>query len=290
MHGVRQKSKSITDLVDNYLTALERKDLSATYLYTIKGRLERFVASYGDWLACDMSRDVLEEWLEDLKLSAVSVNHFRAALIQLFNRALEMGIVEKNPVAGISKKKVPSREIGILNPRQVAALLENAPAEILAGLAIAFFAGVRRAELCRMDWSEIDFEQGLIEIKASKSKTAARRLIKIHECLREWLLRIRQHEGNIMPSEMIWRTRLAEAMNASGLKEWPHNAPRHSYASYHLAKFQDAAALALEMGHGSTKTLFEHYRALVTPAAAESYWSIMPADFGTITLHDKKPS
>jgi integrase len=79
-----------------------------------------------------------------------------------------------------------------------------------------------------------------------------------------------------MPSEMIWRTRLASALKASGIEEWPHNAPRHSFASYHLAAFKDSAALALEMGHGSTKMIFEHYRALVTPKKGKAFWSIVP--------------
>jgi integrase len=281
--GVRHKSKTIIELVDSYLLTLERKGVSAEHYYSIKLRLNRFEKEYGDWLACDVSREVVSEWLHGLKFAPLTVNHYRTSLTQLFNHALAESFVEKNPVAGIAKKKVLAGEVGILKPRQVASLLEEAPTEILAGLAIGFFAGVRRAELCRMDWDEIDFDQGLIEVKASKSKTAARRLIPMRESLRAWLLPLRKHTGKIMPSEMIWRTRLADAMTAAKLTEWPHNAPRHSFASYHLAQFQDAAALALEMGHGSTKMIFEHYRALVTPAAAESYWSIKPAYPQTIT-------
>ena len=39
---------------------------------------------------------------------------------------------------------------------------------------------------------------------------------------------------------------------------------RHSYASYHLAHFGDAAQLALEMGHTSPHMIFKHCRELVT--------------------------
>jgi integrase len=60
--------------------------------------------------------------------------------------------------------------------------------------------------------------------------------------------------------------------------KWPTNALRHSFASYHLAKFQDAPALALQMGHTTTAMLFAHYRELVTPEAAEAYWKIRPAN------------
>lgn len=49
------------------------------------------------------------------------------------------------------------------------------------------------------------------------------------------------------------------------------------YASYHLARFEDAAGLALQLGHTSTKLIFESYRELVRPEEAELYWSIVPA-------------
>jgi integrase len=62
----------------------------------------------------------------------------------------------------------------------------------------------------------------------------------------------------------------------AGLLPWPPNALRHSFASYHLAHFQDAAKLALELGHTNQHLLFRHYRELVKPASAAKYWSIVP--------------
>ena len=174
-------------------------------------------------------------------------------------------------------RKVKPSEIGILTPVEVAGLLTHADNAVLPGLALGFFAGIRRAELGRLDWSEIDFDELHIEIKAAKAKTTSRRIIKLRDNLRQWLTPLRQHEGPVMPSEAIWRAGVAEAMKAARIAEWPHNAARHSFASYHLAAFQDAAALALEMGHSNTKMIFEHYRALVSPKAATAYWSIAPA-------------
>ena len=45
------------------------------------------------------------------------------------------------------------------------------------------------------------------------------------------------------------------------LADWPDNGLRHSFASLSLAHFQDAAALALEMGRVDRAMLFAHYRA-----------------------------
>jgi integrase len=60
------------------------------------------------------------------------------------------------------------------------------------------------------------------------------------------------------------------------LTAWPNNGLRHWFASYHLAKHQDAATLMLQMGHTTTREIFEAYRELVCPEEAEKYWNIRP--------------
>lgn len=79
-----------------------------------------------------------------------------------------------------------------------------------------------------------------------------------------------------MPTEMVYRRRLNDASKAAGITDWPNNALRHSFASYHLAAFQDGSALALEIGHSTTGMIFQYYRALVTTAEALTYWNISP--------------
>jgi integrase len=166
---------------------------------------------------------------------------------------------------------------GILTVQQTARLLEAASPELLPYIAIGAFGGLRRAELERLDWSEIDFESGLIEVTAKKSKTARRRFVRIQPNLREWLLPVRKHKGNVTPGEATFEKLFDEARTAAGIDEWPDNALRHSFASYHLAHFKDAAALALEMGHVNSGMIFNHYRELVRPKEAERYWNIRPA-------------
>ena len=52
---------------------------------------------------------------------------------------------------------------------------------------------------------------------------------------------------------------------------------RHGFASYHLAHFNDAAALALELGHTDAGLVFQHYRQIVKPKDAEKYWDLSPS-------------
>ncbi len=144
--------------------------------------------------------------------------------------------------------------------------------------AIGAFAGLRRAEIERLAWNEIDFEAGVIEVKASKSKTASRRLVTIQPNLCEWLAPYRTHTGPACPVNL--QQKINADRERAGLRtEWPHNGLRHSFGSYHLARFNDPAKLALEMGN-SPAMIFRHYRELVKPKDADRYWKVAPAAAG----------
>jgi integrase len=61
-------------------------------------------------------------------------------------------------------------------------------------LAIGAFAGIRTAEVCRLDWSEVNLEKGLIEIKKVKAKMRSRRLVPIAPNLALFLNAVKEEE------------------------------------------------------------------------------------------------
>jgi integrase len=273
---------TISELIDHYITSLERRKLSKSHRYSTELRLRRFEDDHGEWMACDISAEVAGDWLHDLDLAALTINHYRTALVQMFNHGKKINAIEFNPIEAVDKVEEDSKEVGILSPKEAAGLLSHCADEILPAIAIGLFAGLRRSEISRLSWSHIDFKQKHIEVKASNTKSAARRLVPMRDNLRQWLAQYRQHRGPVMPTEMIYRSRLDEARKAAKIEDWPHNALRHSFASYNLAAFENAPALAGEMGHGSTKMIFEHYRALVTPAKGKAFWGIVPVSGGKV--------
>ena len=69
--------------------------------------------------------------------------------------------------------------------------------------------------------------------------------------------------------------------------DWPSNVLRHSFASYHLAHFKNAAATAAELGHTSPVMLYKHYRELVRPDVASQWWQVTPpADYGNVVAFE----
>ena len=180
-----------------------------------------------------------------------------------------------NPVQRTAKAKAIETPIGILSVDETARLLENAPANVVPYVAIGAFAGLRRAELERLDWNEVDLESNLIEVTAKNAKSARRRFVRIQPNLAKWLEPYRRSSGSVTPPD--YRELLDSARKAARIEEWPRNALRHGFASYHLARFNDAAALALELGHTQRTPRVQHYRQLVKPKQAEGYWKIAPA-------------
>ena len=102
------------------------------------------------------------------------------------------------------------------------------------------------------------------------------------ENLKEWLLPYIDRSGKLWPlSHMEFYRDLETARANAGIGKWPSNALRHSYASYHLAFHQNAAALALQMDHTSQAMIFSNFRELVPKQDAERYWRIRPAQAAT---------
>src|SRR4029077_15105917 len=234
-----------------------------------------FVQSFAEEMIAGISAFRIDEWLRGLGVGPVTRNTYRLRLSVLFSFAKRRGYVTENPVADVERAKERETEIAILSVGELARLLECASPEMLPFWAIGAFAGLRRAEIERLTWSEIDFDASVIEVKASKSKTASRRLVTIQPNLREWLAPYRKCVGRVCPVNV--QRKINDDRERAGLRTgWPQNALRHSFGSYHLARFNDAAKLALEMGN-SPATIFRHYRQLVKPKDAERYWKIVPA-------------
>jgi hypothetical protein len=79
--------------------------------------------------------------------------------------------------------------------------------------------------------------------------------------------------GPVVPDRHRKRHERLQAL--AKLTPWPRNVLRHSFGSYHLAFHKNEAVTAAEMGN-SPAVIFQHYRALVIPEAAEKFWKLVP--------------
>lgn len=106
------------------------------------------------------------------------------------------------------------KEVVIFSPEEASKIL-NAAGRHLATpfIAIGCFEGLRSEEIKRLDWKNVNFERGFIEVRADICKTKARRLVPISDNLRAWL------KPFAMPSGAAARRRVEAAARER---------PRHS--------------------------------------------------------------
>lgn len=273
----RHKSITCQEVADRLLKKLKVEGKSNSHLANVESRLNKFNSEYGNWLACDVSTEVIDDFLTSLNRKSQTVIHYRRAIGQLFKHAMTLKAAPFNPIEEAVRPKVISAPTGVLEPMEVSKLLSSADASIVPALAISFFAGARRSEIERLDWAEVDLVDGHIEIKAENAKTAQRRFIPVSDNLKAWLEPHAQKSGSVVESAFVLRSGLELARKQAGITKWPHNAGRHSFASYHLAYNEDAGKLALALGHPDPSLLFRHYRKLVSAKKAAQYWTIVPA-------------
>jgi integrase len=272
------QSISVNALVDEFLQSRAHARLSETHLIDLRYRLGHFSASFGEAPVRTLAPRAIEHWLHGLELSPTSINNFRARLCTLFNYALKRNYVSTNPFSAVEPIKVVEEAPEIFTPTQLQAVLQAAPPELIPALIIGAFAGLRTAELFRLEWSEVDLGRGFVQVTAAKAKSARRRLIPISPNLAEWLAPYARLTGKVCrASQQEYHANAGAAATAAGLVRWPKNGLRHSFASYHLALHHNAPETSLYLGHTSPTMVFNHYREVVTPEAAARYFAIRPA-------------
>ncbi len=269
------RSVKVLTAYDEFMEHKTKKKRSQLHLRDIRYRLEKFAKKHAKKLVAEITTKDIDAWLVGLNLSTRSQKNHRGLLHNFLGYCKDKRYCDTNPVTLSAKVEVESKPPGILTPADTAAVLAAAPAEIVPALAIGFFAGLRAAEIMRLDWEQINLKRGFIEVTAVNAKNKKRRLVTIMPNLSAWLEPHAQLSGTVRLSEGRHKARLDLARKESGIK-WPPNACRHSFASYHLALNQDAAATSLQLGHSTTTVLFESYRELAHPEDAAAYFAITP--------------
>lgn len=301
-------AKSVTKAVDEILKvkAVRTKNgrpASRRYLKDLSVRLGCFARDCKKDV-CNVTTPDVQDWLDSLKsrsgkkLSPQSYKNHRTVLSTFFEFCVARGFAADNVVEGTDAASNTDGEIVIYKPQEIARLLAAAHAQyadFLPVLAIGAFAGLRSAELERLEWGDVDLVSKHITVSAGKAKTASRRIVPIADNLAAWLRDYANLQGNVWKDSgstfykrqlQVAKATAVEADEVKGTKaqpalKWKDNALRHSFISYRLAETQNAAQVALEAGN-SPKVIFRHYRELVKPEAAKAWFAVTPERPGNV--------
>jgi integrase len=277
LERIRRCNVPVAELAREVVEAKRKDGRAPMYIADLKKRLARFCADFGERPIAGINVEELDDWLRSLDCSPKTRMNFRANVGVLFSYAERRRMIDSNPIPRTARPKLPDLPPEIFTVDELAALLNAASSrapDVVPMLAIGAFAGLREAEIKRLDWSEVDQRRGHIEVKSSKAKSARRRIVELQSNVREWLTPYAGMTGPVVPVNS--RKKLDLVRKAAKLARWPKNGLRHGYASYRLAATHDAPRVASELGHTSPQMLYSTYRELVLPEEAERYWKLVP--------------
>ena len=296
--------KMLPDAVKEMLEAKEREGVSKIYMKVLRFYLGQMADAFHCQLR-SVTTSQIADFLRNMEVSARSKNNVRQTVGTFFKYCRERGWLPKDHdgISMVPKFKENTGDIEIFTPQEIGHFLTYSRPEMVPFLAIGAFAGLRSAEIERLDWSEIHLAERFIEVKAAKAKTASRRIVPMTENLAKWLVPRVEKEGPVVPFDNVnnqigWLVEDTMAgLKAAAKQEskdpekvkaavWKKNALRHSFISYRVAEIQNVNQVALECGN-SPAIVFRNYRELVRQAEAKKWFGIEPAADGKVMLIPK---
>jgi integrase len=197
-HPSRIAPRPVMEVVDEMLKLKQSDGLSEGYLRHLRYDLEKFAGAFHGNIGTVMGPEI-DKWLRGLGVSPRTRNNLRNSVQTLFAFAKSQKYLPKDhdEIDGVTRAKDGAGEIEIFTPKEMAEILAHADERVVPFLTLGAFAGIRHAEIQRLDWNDIHFDASIIEIRAAKAKTASRRTLPILDNLRAWLLRHHQESGPV---------------------------------------------------------------------------------------------
>jgi len=114
--------------------------------------------------------DAFEVVHNNEKLSGATLNKYHRLISSILQTAVQWQVIPNNPARRVKAPKVVHSEAKYLDDEAVASLVEalqNVSIKWKTITLLLLYSGIRRGELCGLEWSDIDMENKLLHINRS---------------------------------------------------------------------------------------------------------------------------
>lgn len=241
-------------------------------------------------------------WLREVKtkngqpLSAGTLKHYYNFMRIVFTFAEDHDLIARSPMKGIVAPKQPHNEVSYLTSQQATLFLEKlntAPLRWQTIIQMLIYLGLRRGEVCALQWHDINFAQGTVSIQRNvvytssqgiqvgepKTKNSFRTLPipqPVMQRLKEW----KEEQAKsfapsvLLPSAFVFSSELdpytpqfpthitkkvKQLMAAYGLPDFSPHDLRHTCGSLMLDNGANLKAVQQFLGHEDPETTLKFY-------------------------------
>jgi len=280
---------TVKEAVELCLADKEKEGVDARSVSTMRSPCRRFGVRYPRRQLSDIQHSDVTEWIDSLGVRPRTRLGYLTELRTLFSWATQKGYADFNPVVAAmptkkTRKKIMDtkrevRKSQVLTPEECRIIMdycENHYPDLTGYAALALFAGLRpEKEATLIDWDQVTEAHITVDWRIAKDRET--RIIEpLTPNLVEWIKLVKSR--GVEP--YVNHKRKWDNVKKQIVRPWPHDACRHTYASYHFAMFKDAGLTAKNLGHPNADLLRKDYNSAVTEAAARQFWLIGRAKRG----------
>ncbi len=241
----------------------------------------------GGYKLTELQRRDVQDFVDGLRVQGLSpstINNVLDPLRVVFRRAIRRDEVALDPTDNLDLPAIRGRRDRIEPPERAHEYLAALPNSEKAFWAVALFCGLRRGELRGLQWTNVDFDAGVIRVERSWDPVkgpidvksgAGNRAVPMAFVVRR-VLKAHQERTGRSDQDLVFGRTATEAFFASTIraranKAWteaglepltPHEA-RHCAISYFIAAGLDWKQISTWAGHGDVRQTWNRYGHLV---------------------------
>lgn len=305
--GGSAETQSTSVFLSTWFEAKRRELKASTEVEWNRTVHNMLIPAFGQLPLQDVTRAAIVEWLKSLDherqraISNKRLANIQTVIRQALSIAHEQKLIEVNPLAGYTywrklNVRVDSTDIGMLeikdsvdpfSSQEQAQILALAEPQVRNLLQFAFWSGLRTSELVALNWSDIDFQLGVIKVwkattreargKVETTKTAAgRRKVKLLppavaalDAQKKYTRESKEAifcdprtgqrwagHGKIYD---VWQIIMRKADKIHGIRYRNPYQTRHTYASMMLSAGEPPMWVSKQMGHADQTMIYRVY-------------------------------
>jgi integrase len=221
-------------------------------------RDQRSIKVLNRWFADKLLNQITALAIEKFKnqrrqeVGPATVNRELACLKGMFSKAIQWDMASANPVKMVKLFKENPGRTRYLQNDEIIRLLQEAAKHLRPILIVALYTGMRKGEILKLTWNDIDIDNRLIHVRNSKNGESrkvpmAEEVFKILNQLQKMSDQLFTHSDG-SPVVNI-RTCFNNAVKRAGIRGFTFHDLRHTFASHLVMNSVDLLTVKELLGH-----------------------------------------